>query len=122
MNKSKKVIVTFILSIMLIAGSGIVVMAGSTGTEYVTKSSLTGTAYSNVSGGTMGQAYFTAACTKGTISVSPQERRAGKYQDVSVFLVSSGEQMSSNTSLTGAALWKLKLSGIGLGYGSITAR
>lgn len=40
MNKKKKITATIILCLMTILGSSIVVLAGSTGTEYVTKNPL----------------------------------------------------------------------------------
>lgn len=122
MNKNKKIAVTIILSIMTILGSSIVAMAGSTGTEYVTKKSLLKDACSNVSGGSMGQAVYSAKCTKGFFWAKPQEKRNGKWQSARLTFVDKGRKVSANTSLTGAKLWKLRLSGPGKGNGSIKAR
>ncbi len=122
MNKQKKIAATILLSLMTILGSGIVVFAGSTGTEYVTKKSMVKDACSKVSGGTMGQAMFSAKCTKGFFWAKPQQRRYGKWQTTRATFVDKGRKVSANTSLTGSKLWKLRLSGPGKGNGSIRAR
>ena len=122
MNKKKKITLTIILSIMTILGSSIVAVAGSTGTEYVTKKSMAKDACSKVSGGTMGQAVYSAKCTKGFFWAKPQQRRNGKWQSARATFVDKGRKVSANTSLTGTKLWKLRLSGPGIGNGSIKAR
>ena len=115
--------VMLLLCITMLMGCTLVVSAvNATGIATVRKTGVS-TVYSGASGGTLGYAKYNASCDKGTMIVSAQEWRNGKYMTAASKTISSGRVGSDQTAKTGCVLWRIKLSGAtGRGYGSIKAQ